>query len=47
VLSGAAQLDPESPAEQRSKQRNRVAPELRLACQARLRGDVEVTALYW
>jgi ferredoxin len=47
VLAGADELDPESPAEQRGKQRNRVAPELRLACQARIRGDVEVTALYW
>jgi len=47
VLSGAGELEPESPAEQRGKQRNRISPELRLACQARLRGDVEVTALYW
>jgi ferredoxin len=47
VLAGVEQLDPESPDELRGKQRNRVAPELRLACQARIRGDLEVTALYW
>jgi ferredoxin len=47
VLAGAGALDPEAPEERRGKQRNRLPPDLRLACQARIRGDVEVTALYW
>ncbi len=33
--------------EERAKARNRVAPELRLACCARVFGDVEATASYW
>jgi ferredoxin len=47
VLSGAASLSPETAAERDAKQRNRVEPELRLACCAEVRGDVEVTAAYW
>ena len=47
ILSGGAHLPAEEPAETRAKQRNRVDPELRLACQARPTGPVEVTATYW
>ena len=47
LLSGGRHLDPESPSERRSKQRNRLDPELRLACQAQVRGDVELTTDYW
>jgi ferredoxin len=47
VLEGAAHLSPEAPDETRIKQRNRVDPELRLACRASIGGDVTVTALYW
>lgn len=47
VLEGGAQLSAEIPDESRAKQRNRIAPELRLACQVRVAGDIEVTAPYW
>jgi ferredoxin len=47
LLAGADRLSPESPEERRGKQRNRVAPELRLACRAYVHGDVEVTTPYW
>ncbi len=46
VSSGGA-LHPETEAETRAKRRNRVAPELRLACQLTPTCDVEVTATYW
>ena len=36
-----------SAAETSAKQRNRVAAELRLACQLELSGPLEVTASYW
>jgi ferredoxin len=47
VLAGAAQLSPESEAEARAKLRNRIDPAWRLACQAEVRGPVEVAAAYW
>jgi ferredoxin len=47
VLAGAEGLPPESAAERDAKQRNRIEPELRLACRVALRTDVEVTASYW
>jgi ferredoxin len=47
VVDGAESLSPETPEERDAKARNRVAPELRLACCAEVRGDVEVTAAYW
>jgi 2Fe-2S ferredoxin len=47
VLAGEAHLSAETPGESRIKQRNRIAPELRLACRASVGGDVEVTAPYW
>ncbi len=47
VLAGAGALDPEGDDERRQKQRNRVAPEQRLACRAGVHGDVTATATYW
>jgi 2Fe-2S ferredoxin len=47
VLAGALALSPETQAEVRQKQRNRIDPTLRLACRALALGDVEVTAGYW
>lgn len=47
VLEGAARLSAETPDESRVKRRNRIAPELRLACQVRVAHDIEVTAPYW
>ena len=47
VLGGGAQLPAETPDESRVKQRNRIAPELRLACRVIVAGDIEVTAPYW
>ena len=37
----------EAPVERRAKARNRVSPELRLACAVRVRGDLVLTAEYW
>ena len=45
VLAG--EIDAESDGETTTRRRNRIDPALRLACRARLRGDVEVTASYW
>ena len=47
VLAGAAGLSPETEGEALRKRSNRIDPELRLACRAQVRGDVEVTAGYW
>jgi ferredoxin len=47
IVDGAGSLSPESPDETRIKERNRVGAELRLACRARVHGDVVATALYW
>jgi ferredoxin len=47
VLAGALALSPETELEARQKQRNRIDPSLRLACQAAAHGDIEVTAGYW
>jgi adenylate cyclase len=47
VLAGGDALGAPDAAEERAKQRNRVPPELRLACRAELRGSVEVSAAYW
>lgn len=47
VLEGGAQLSAETPDESRVKRRNRIAPELRLACRVRVANDIEVTAPYW
>ena len=37
----------EAPVERRAKARNRVAPELRLACALRVQGNLELSADYW
>ena len=37
----------ESAVERRAKARNRVAPELRLACALRVQGDLSLSAEYW
>jgi ferredoxin len=47
VLAGAGALTPETEMERRQKRRNRIDPELRLACRAAVAGDLEVTAGYW
>ena len=47
LLHGDAGVSPESERESEAKRRNRVAPELRLACQVVPTGDVDVTASYW
>lgn len=47
VLAGGEALAAPSPGETNAKQRNRVAPELRLACRVEVRGPLEVTASYW
>ncbi|HME72819.1 MAG TPA: 2Fe-2S iron-sulfur cluster-binding protein [Myxococcota bacterium] len=47
VLRGDQGIAPETERESQAKRRNRVAPELRLACQAVPTADVDVTASYW
>ena len=47
ILRGDAGIAPETALENQAKQRNRVAPELRLACQVVPTSDVDVTASYW
>jgi ferredoxin len=47
VLSGAEHLSPETDGEAEAKRRNRVDDGLRLACQATVAGDVEVSTSYW
>jgi len=37
----------EAPVERRAKARNRVAPDLRLACALRVQGNLEISADYW
>lgn len=43
----AGRVSREAPIERRAKARNRVAPELRLACALRVQGNLELTADYW
>ncbi len=45
ILSGS--VTREAPIERNAKERNRVDPELRLACAVRVHHDLEVTAAYW
>ena len=47
VLAGADALSAEAANEIEVKRRNRIDPELRLACRAGVHGPVEVTASYW
>jgi len=47
ILAGDGNVDGPSEAEAATRRRNRLDPELRLACCARVHGDLEVTAPYW
>ena len=47
ILEGAETLEAATESEQRIKQRNRIDPELRLACRVRPQGDLTVRAAYW
>ena len=47
VLEGGDALESQSEREIRIKERNRIDPDLRLACRVRPRGDVTVRAAYW
>jgi ferredoxin len=47
VLSGAEALSAESANEAEVKRRNRIDPDLRLACRAGVHGPVTVSASYW
>jgi 2Fe-2S ferredoxin len=48
ILAGAETgIGVESDLEAAARRRNRLDPTLRLACRARVHGDVEVTAAYW
>ena len=45
--AGADAIAPASDAEAATRRRNRLDPELRLACQVAVHGDLAVTASYW
>ena len=47
ILAGGGSLERETGNEREIKQRNRVDPELRLACRVRVASDLTVTAPYW
>ena len=47
IVEGADSLEPESEREARIKARNRIDPELRLACRVRPQGNLTVRAQYW
>ena len=47
VTGAPGALSDETESESLAKLRNRVDPSLRLACFARVAGDIEVTADYW
>ena len=47
VIEGAEGLEPETDRERRIKERNRIEPELRLACRVKPRGKLKVSARYW
>ena len=47
VISGIDEIDEESEREASIKERNRIDPELRLACRVRPTGDMTVRATYW
>jgi ferredoxin len=47
ILEGSETLTPETSGEADVKRRNRIDPELRLACRIRLGGDLVVSAPYW
>jgi ferredoxin len=47
ILAGRDGVAAETAEETHSKQRNRIDPRLRLACQVRVCADLTVTAPYW
>lgn len=47
ILAGHGDVAAETAEETRSKERNRIDPRLRLACQICVRADLSVTAPYW
>lgn len=47
ILEGADCLEPETDREKRIKERNRIDPELRLACRIQPKGNLTVRAHYW
>lgn len=47
IVEGVSNLASETVRERVIKERNRIDPELRLACRVRPRGDLTVRARYW
>ena len=47
VVAGAENLTPVEPLERRVRERLRLAPDLRLSCQARALGHVTIDTTYW
>ena len=47
ILEGGDAVSAETDAERDAKHRNRIDAALRLACRARVEGDLVVTAAYW
>jgi len=47
IEEGHQSVSAETPEETRAKQRNRIAPQLRLACRIRVAADLSVSAPYW
>ena len=47
IVEGSVNLAPETDRERVIKERNRIAPELRLACMVRPRAGLTVRATYW
>lgn len=47
IVEGTSNLASETDREREIKERNRIDPELRLACRVRPRGDLTVRARYW
>jgi len=47
VVTGDDSLSVETDGESEAKHRNRIDPNLRLACMATVSGDVTITATYW
>jgi len=47
IVEGASALEAETEREKRIKDRNRIDPDLRLACRVHPSGDLTVRASYW
>ena len=47
IVEGRVGVPEETPEETRAKQRNRIEPQLRLACRIRVAADLSVAAPYW